>query len=237
MAQSDDELQTFARFLEAARLPVRLDSITSRRPPEPDIACELLDGSEVRFELVEIVDETFARRVSDQIHIQHELGLAAEARGLSSGTMCDALVFVVYRDSATSRQRLLGASSLTDWLGTLPDSAIGRIQPLDDALRRTIQFVSISRGRFTGPVFQVDASSFISNPLIGRVSAKFAKKYVADNAAIELLAHYDLQPAGPPEVWTEELRQFVPDRLSSSQFRRVWVFDSNVGRVVFRSDT
>jgi hypothetical protein len=61
------ELDVFLGFAEfAARdgLYVRPGSAVNRRPPEPDILCEVEGEGLVAFELVEIVDSTLAENIS-----------------------------------------------------------------------------------------------------------------------------------------------------------------------------
>jgi hypothetical protein len=61
------ELNVFLGFAEfAARkgLHVRPDSAVNRRPPEPDILCEVEGEGLVAFELVEIIDSTLAEDIS-----------------------------------------------------------------------------------------------------------------------------------------------------------------------------
>jgi hypothetical protein len=58
------ERETFARFAAIASLHVIADSIESREPREPDILCSLSDGNRVAFELVDLVDQDWARNRS-----------------------------------------------------------------------------------------------------------------------------------------------------------------------------
>ena len=65
--QEVDEIRTFRRFAEVCPVAIALGSITTQKSPQPDIACELsATREEVAFELVEIVDNEFARLESNQ---------------------------------------------------------------------------------------------------------------------------------------------------------------------------
>jgi hypothetical protein len=59
-ARAAEERAIFHEFVAAAQLPVVLESIESRLPPEPDILCEVAGGGRVAFELVRLVDQGLA---------------------------------------------------------------------------------------------------------------------------------------------------------------------------------
>ena len=63
--QSELELRVFAEFVERSNVPVLLDSIESRPPPEPDIRCELRGEGPVAFELKELCDPNIAKACAD----------------------------------------------------------------------------------------------------------------------------------------------------------------------------
>jgi hypothetical protein len=55
-AKAAEEYAVFQAFAAAARLSVVAGSVRSRRPPEPDIVCDLSGGERVAFELVGLED-------------------------------------------------------------------------------------------------------------------------------------------------------------------------------------
>ena len=61
------ELDVFLSFAKYAALRVRPGSAVSRRPPEPDVLCELEGEGHVAFELVEIIDSALAENISVSI--------------------------------------------------------------------------------------------------------------------------------------------------------------------------
>jgi hypothetical protein len=66
-AKARFERETFAEFVEVARLPVVAGSVASRPTPEPDILCELVGGEMVAFELVRLVDPDLASSLARDI--------------------------------------------------------------------------------------------------------------------------------------------------------------------------
>jgi hypothetical protein len=62
--KAGSERDIFMEFVAVAALPVVLGSVESRRPPEPDILCELANEGRVAFELVQLVDQDLARTLA-----------------------------------------------------------------------------------------------------------------------------------------------------------------------------
>lgn len=66
MTARDREQRAFKLFAEQGPLHIVPSSIESRDPPSPDIVCTLEGGERVAFELVELVDEDFAKGIPAQ---------------------------------------------------------------------------------------------------------------------------------------------------------------------------
>jgi hypothetical protein len=235
--QAKSEMAVFTAFSDAARLKVRPGTVQNRLPPEPDISCELEDLGHIGFELVEIVDSDLARMVSDQIRMQEVLRGKATHEKAVSDRFSDALVYVRFVGGAPVRQRERAIPRLFEFLTSLApefegDSAIPRSSPLAG----TVRSVRVSRGQFPpGPHFQVEAGSFIQDPIVERLRAKFAKQYGRENR-VELLAFYHLHPCRPPEMWVRSVATYVQANITQSPFSRVWIFDFGGNEVLFRSD-
>jgi hypothetical protein len=63
--KAERERFVFRTFIEKSGLQIRLESVESRKPPEPDILCFQDNEGKIAFELVEICDETLARKISE----------------------------------------------------------------------------------------------------------------------------------------------------------------------------
>ena len=61
--QLRDEEAVFLKFVEKCPYPIQRNTIRNGQPPEPDILCELMDGTPVNFELVECVDNSVAKSI------------------------------------------------------------------------------------------------------------------------------------------------------------------------------
>ncbi|MEO5820545.1 MAG: hypothetical protein ABIT71_08565 [Vicinamibacteraceae bacterium] len=119
-------------------------------------------------------------------------------------------------------------------LEALPNGFIGAVDlPTTLDWTSTLRFVRISRGNFVGPAFQVDAATFLGNPIVARLERKFRKVY-SGSAPIELLAFFELQPTAVA-MWQAHVARFVAENLADSPFRRVWVYDANTKSVLLES--
>lgn len=55
------ERSVFHHFVVSSQLPIEIDSIESRRPPEPDILCVHQNEGKIAFELAELCSEELAQ--------------------------------------------------------------------------------------------------------------------------------------------------------------------------------
>ena len=234
-SQGASELVTFRSFVECAELPVVFESIRKRQPPEADIECELSDHGLTSFELVEIVDADFARLVSDQVRLEDSLRRRSAVDPLNE--FSNALVCIRFVASARIAQREREIGALFQFLRTLPAGFDGVIPvPAQCSLSATVRFVTVRRGDFVGPHFQVEAFGFLSDPILDRIRVKFAKRYRTQNR-LELLAFYEIHPVRPRVMkWLKAVEEYVDANLATSQFSRAWLFDASAREVLFRSD-
>ena len=95
-----------------------------------------------------------------------------------------------------------------------------------------VEKVRVARGDFVGPSFDIDAGGAVGDPTIDQIRGKFQKQYDVD-LPLELVAHYELHPMFPDEVWVPRVRAFVSGALAKSPFERVWIFDGARGSIRF----
>lgn len=235
--QADGERAIFEVFVSATQLPVHPATVQSRRPAEPDILCEIEGSGPRAFELVEIIDSDFARLTSDQLRVDASLRDAARQAAKDLVSLSNALVYVRFAGDANARRREAAIPPLFAFLRALPLDFAGDVTiPRGTDLAATVRSVRVSRGDFPpGPHFQVEAGSFIGDPIIERLAGKFAKRYATCHP-VDLLAFYELHPVRPPEMWIHEVGKYIATNLAASQFSRVWIFDVGETRVLFRSD-
>lgn len=236
LSQTTSELAIFRRFVEAAQLPVVRSSVQNRRPPEPDVLSEIAGLGPVAFELVEIVDEGFARMVNGQIRVERTLHQAVgqanpTQRSRLLERFADALVCVRYLEPRVHR-RERAIPALFRYLLNLPVGVEGDVRVGADAGLTEVRSIRITRGDYPpGPHFQVESVTSIADPVVDRVRNKWAKQYDTRHR-IELLAYYALHPASHPDLWLGDVRAFVDANWQSSPFTRVWVVDASESEVL-----
>ena len=231
--QVESELALFTLFADTVRLPVVPGSIESRTPPEPDIRCVLTDSGPQCFELVEVIDSDLAKAVGIQLKFQSHLEAGATARQLKG--LSNALVFVDFSTPSTNNQKQQACDSLLDILGQLPDGVHGNIDPTGyPGLAGLVRKLRTTRGDFVGPAFQVGGAVFLSDPISDRLQEQFGKTYTTD-AAVDLLAYYHMHPTYRAEYELPGVSDYVRDNLADSPFSRVWVFDAENRKVLYRS--
>jgi hypothetical protein len=231
--QGSDELRIFRLFAAAAKLEIPEESIHKRQPPEPDIFCELPDLGPTGFELVEVIDPGLAQSVAAQVRLQEALRQRATSALTDFG---NALVFVQYVRNTLVQQRVKNVTNLIDYLRTLPPGFEGdQVVPRDSELASVVRALRVTRGRFVGPIFQVEGGAWISDPIIECVRRKFAKRYAVAHR-LELLVFYELQFTPMATTKMPELEAYVENHLRESQFARVWVFDAENRSVLCSCD-
>ena len=222
------EIQIFNRFARAAGLTVDETSIEKRNPPEPDILCRV-NGVAQAFELVEIIDQDHAQRVYSQVKLKSKFetdyeALEASRREKIYDRVGNALIYVVFNDAATFREKEEAVNSVFEALETVAPQFEGRLRQQDLAsLSAAIRLLWVSRRDASGPLFDVEAVGSLGDPTVDAIPQRFAKVYTTHHP-VELLAYYELQPELPEALWRPSLKAFLAG-VSAWPFRRVWVYD------------
>jgi len=199
---------------------------------KPDQAqCKIAEvNEEVAFELVEIIDEGWASLTSGQFRETKSLREAYlastdEYRCALDERIANALVYVSFVADIQARRRRSAVPDILRHLSTIRSDFSGEWKPPSGTtLHGTVRAITISRGDWEGPEFDVEAVASIGDPTLECVRAKWRKSYTTPYP-IELLAYYELQPQAPEALWLPRLSTFVRNNLSAGPFRGVWVFD------------
>ncbi len=231
------EIAIFESFAKICDLPFRLDSIEKKNPPKPDIQCEVMGNGFIAFELVEIIDRNFANVFGKQIDTKKELSkfysnLPCEKRIRFDKLYSNALIFPRFQNKCTLRQRVKLVPIIFDHLLTLNE------QFEDDTFENTLEHrerlegISISRGGFNGPLFDVGFGGSIGDPTVSAINSKFEKRYESEHP-LHLLGYIDLNPMFPVDIWFPSLENFVKVSMQKCQFEKVWVFDCRKNEIAF----
>ena len=222
------ELQIFKRFARAAGLTLDETSIEKRHPPEPDILCRV-NGVAQAFELVEIIDQDHAQRVYSQLKLKSKFETDYEALDVSRrekirDRIGNALIYVVFNDATTFREKEEAVNSVFEELEAVAPRFEGRLRQQDSAsLSAAIRLLRVSRRDAPGLFFDIDAVGSLGDPTVDAIREKFARVYTTHHP-VELLAYYELQPESPEVRWRPPLEAFLAG-VSAWPFRRIWVYD------------
>ena len=228
---AEKELGVFRRFAESQGI----DSSTVEKsdPPEPDITCLTATGERVGFELAEVVDQELAQAVHGKIRLQQRFKAAydelpGDQQARINEAVGDCLLNVCYNPHVTFSQRVQLIPAVFDEVTRIPhESADDWDPPETSPLHGLVRTIMVSRGIQRGPLFDVEAGGWIADPMPDRIAGKFSKTYETDDP-IELLLYYDIHP-DVGRIGLDEIGKTVHANLSSSPFRRVWVFDVHSG--------
>ena len=178
-SQTRSELGVFQTFSEVCPLDIIRESISKRNPPEPDVFCKLGDGEEVAFELVEIIDEDWARLTSGQFREAKSLRegylrSTAEYRRALDERIANALVYVSFVADVPARRRRSAVPDILRHLSTIRPDFCGEWKPPSGTtLHGRVRGITVSRGDWDGPEFDVEAVGAIGDPTLERVRAKW----------------------------------------------------------------
>jgi hypothetical protein len=227
------EVAIFKRFASVCPLEIVPESIEKRQPPEPDIRCKTRQGEALAFELVEIIDQDLARKIANQWTLGRELRAAYEALPERDAAeirarLGNAAVMVELVENVSIRARRAAIGTILEALKKVSPAFEGAMDLRTGILER----VYVVRGNFVGPSFDVDAGGAVGDPTVARIQGKFEKAYKID-VPLELLAHFELHPMFPDDVWMPKVGDLASRALAISPFRRIWIFDGERGSIRF----
>ena len=231
----DRELRTFRRFADRGPLRIILDSIESRDPPNPDILCTLEGGDRIAFELVELIDEEFAKGINLMFRTN---AILRELPGRLPQPLQEALhartgrAFISFDISPTVplRAREQAAVDALGWLVSR-EAPITAHNEVSGSLRERVTAVHVHP--WSEPFhFDSGYGNSLSDPTLDRLRAKFTKHYDSD-FPIELLMYTEIDLLLPEDVWRPTIVPYVEAELGRSPFRRVWLFKAGATTVDF----
>lgn len=224
------ELTIFVHFAKICPVNILSGSIERRYPPEPDILCEINGKGLTAFEMVELIDTDLATRTLGGLKLKHLLNdglgkLSSKEKREIKRRLSDALVHITFNPQASFRTRRDAIPKILKSFTTISPRCVGQLR-LNARIQSVpcVKGITIRRGSFVGPCFDVEAAGFFGDPTLEKVKGKFSKAYQTSNA-IELVGYYELQPVLKDSLWLPQLRVFVRKNLKNSPFRRVWIVD------------
>lgn len=98
--------------------------------------------------------------------------------------------------------------------------------------RDKLRGISISRGRFNGPLFDSVAAGSIGDPTVSAIRSKFGKRYESEHP-LHLMGYIDLNPMFPEDIWLPSVEDFVKASIQKCQFEKFWIFDFQKNEIKF----
>lgn len=236
--QAKNEIRIFKKFARLCPYSIHLNSITKKEPPEPDISCNLSDGSTIAFELVECIDNSIAQSIYDSSKLKKTFDdklerLLQERKERFKVNFRNALIYIAFIKRISANKKMLSIPTILDYLLTLESTAEGKFDLRSHPdLKNIVRWISIKRGKFAGPIFNVEAVTFFAEPAKERVEDKFKKQYKT-KCKTDLLAYYELQPELPENHWLPSVQDFVKNNIKTSVFRRAWIYSVTKNKIIF----
>jgi len=229
--QKDREKYIFGEFVEVC--PLEIVSFESKDPPEPDILCQLHDGNELAFELVEAVDN----KIPHKDHVTEK---------------SEALWNEYYNSKLSQKERdrydavFSGCSLSLSLTNHVTEKAIEKAIPLlfekyKNSCRDQLglihhEQVGLPKGceririepQEAKPTFRCSRASHISSDfIIECLKSKFGKIYETKHS-IHLLVFNDHHPFF---LMQSDIKNYIEENISSSPFDKIWFFDQCSGKM------
>lgn len=235
--QARTEIIIFEAFAKVCSLQIKLESVKKMAPPKPDIQCEAVGTKVMTFELVEIIDRNFANLSGKQDDTKEKLSeyysnLAQNQKCQFDELYSNAMISPAFEYKNTLRQRQNIFPKIFNHLLSLGPEFEGDTCKNYRDFKGNLKEISISRGNFKGPIFDLPFAGAINDPTISTLKKKFSKRY-ASNQPLHLLAYINLTPMFPDAIWLNGLKSFIKSSLQSSQFEKIWIFDYQKGHIQY----
>ena len=214
------EEEVFKSF--AKLCPYGIVSFNKRYPPEPDMICQIRDGSSIAFELTESIYNIVAKRQEDSPYMKFQIGNylnKSELKQVFEEKFKNAFITIYPHNRILSRSYF--RNKIGDFIKFLIEQA-----PEGEEFHfpGNYKFVcEIVRGNFQGPIFDTDFGGDFNDCVIEELEKKFFQKVYSTCLPIELLVFYHMQP-GPIQSDIDEAVGFIKENLVDSPFRRVWIY-------------
>ncbi len=236
LQQDDEELRVFRGFVDLCPLPIVKESIVKRKPPEPDILCDISSQGQRAFELLELVDRGVAREVGEINDFYKRLDeakqkLSDEDNRKIQRRLRNAMVVIEFEETSSISARRSVMVPLLRSLTTVKPTFEGMLSITADDLQ-AVKAVVITRGGFRGPSFDFKNGGAFRIPIREQIEKKFKKHYTS-TARTDLLAYHNQQPSVPVDTWLSKVNDYVVSELPSSPFERVWIHDNFIGSLLY----
>ena len=235
MKERQQEKEKLLRHSIVAPFAVAPESIESRNKPEPDILCCIEGLGQVAFELTELIDQTYMDHLgptfSIKLYLENYCDRKTSDSALFRDKYNDALLHFEFSEYSSFKERKKAADKAFLKLYNLSENSDGEFLKFDPELAPVLQWIQIDCVGSVGPIIDVSSYDRIGNPTSKAIEKKFSKSYEC-NSPIELLAHINWGIMPGEEVWMASANK-AASKISSSPFRKLWVFDNTDNKIKY----
>jgi hypothetical protein len=226
------EYQILLKFTEKYPFPIIADSIKNEKPPKPDISCKLKDGKSIAFELVEIIDDGLAKRLNDKLEIERIINQKLNDLNIEKKIFKDRMVIIDYHHNASKNKKISIIDQLIAYIIKIECRIGDYYFNNEPGFNGTLHSISIIESNYDNQRFSVNDFGSIGNPVLEQVKKKFDNSYERE-LEIELLAYYQLFPNIQERIWLPNVREFVQENITSSPFKKIWIFSVTQEKIIF----
>lgn len=236
ISQTNSELHVFGAFVKATNGLIDSASVSKKKPPEPDIQCEYTAGGIVAFEIVEFLEEDFARTKgfyeSVRKALYDHLYLMATEEGAEFKCLyANADIQVNFQEDCSKNRALQAVPAIFQELLSKSPDFEGLIDTFNDGvLPKAIVSISVRRGQQAEPSFDLPLMGFLDDPCVNTIQSKIKKNYQTEYP-IELIAYIGQNPMFPEEIWKRKLLEFLGKSESIGPFRKIWILDLDKNKI------
>ena len=234
--KSKNEIRIFKNFTELCPYSIVPDSIINKKPPEPDILCKLLDGTNIAFELAISTDESFTKlsyltEKMEKIFYEKIEKLPKNKKEKFKNNFKNAEIFINFNKQLLKAKINTIILKIIEHLLNLENKYEGKVLfPSTSDLKSIIHVLNIFRKNIEYPNIRCVFMSSISNPFKEVVKRKFLKNYETSADKIELILYY-ADIFGYP--YLEKTEEFIKNNIKTSEFKRVWIYSVTSNKIKF----
>jgi len=230
--QSKDELEIFGRFMTARGMQAKPALYRKRPDPEPDILFDHPTEGPIAFEVVEIIDENWARVRASTKTLTKAVRTAFESlpeptRLSLTRKYSDADIGLHFKPGMSRNQRSNKLPGILTELAMLPAVTEGPTLDEHPPYADVLFNIFVHRApSISGPHFHASDVTSVSDETVATIRGKIEKadRYQT-TAPMELLAYTDANAAEfPDDVWQSNLKEYFALN-PVVRFRKIWVFN------------
>ncbi|MEA3225298.1 MAG: hypothetical protein U9Q07_05050 [Planctomycetota bacterium] len=226
----------FREFAKVCPLEINEESIKSGddKKREPDILCQLKDGSGLAFELIEAVDEKITdktgsvRKKAEEFWEEYKNNKLPKTERERFECVFSGCSFTLsLSDQATNSTAKKAIREIFKKYKNSCRSDLGLIKREGSDLPNGCESILIEPQDEKPPIFRCSTGSLISSACITALEKKFVKTYNKAVRTIHLLVYSDRHPLF---LAKSDIETYVKQNIDSSPFDKIWFFERRPGK-------